>query len=211
MLQSSSSEKKLRKPLKNFFFWAQFAQKTGHYWPRLKWKTIFFCRNNKSRSPGFWNFLFYQNILFGWVMNLFLSWMMFFVKKVSFPAEKAVDIHSLPKITLGSRKHGNSVHSDSQNVSEPKEYPTSRAFNGARRNYTVNYVTHHPCLIFDCWDWGRIFIKWGSWEKSLKTLKRQKTQATKSFDIRDLFRRQKHSDLKKLRVEDIDPDMVIMD
>ena len=32
-----------------------------------------------------WNFLFYQNIIcFDWVMNLFLSWVMFFVKKLSY-------------------------------------------------------------------------------------------------------------------------------
>ena len=124
--------------------------KNGSLLATLKMENNFFGRNNKSRSSGFWNFLFYQNIiLFGWVMNLFLSWMMFFVKKVSFPAKKDVDIHSLPKITLGSRKHGNSVHSDSQNVSEPKEYPTSRAFNGARRNYTVNL--RHPSSLAHFW------------------------------------------------------------
>ena len=54
-------------------------------------KKIFFGRNNKSRSSGFRKFLFYQNIIcFDWVMNLFLSWVMFSVKKVPFPAKTAV-------------------------------------------------------------------------------------------------------------------------
>ena len=158
--------KKIKKTSKKFLFLGPICTKNGSLLATLKMENNFFGRNNKSRSSAFWNFLFYQNIIrFGWVMNLFLSWMMFFVKKVSFPAKKAVDI----------------------------------------------YVTHHHWLIFDWWDWGRIFIKWDSWEKSLKTLKRQKKKATKSFDIRDMFRRQKHSDSKRLRVEDIDPDMIIMD
>ena len=50
----------------------------------------FFGRNKKSRSSAFRKFLFYQNICFDWVMNLFLSWVMFSVKKVSFPAKTAV-------------------------------------------------------------------------------------------------------------------------
>ena len=41
MLQSRSSEKKLVTPLKNCFFWTQFALKRGHYGPRPIWKKIF--------------------------------------------------------------------------------------------------------------------------------------------------------------------------
>ena len=52
---------------------------------------FFFGRNNKSRSSAFRKFLFYQNIIcFDWVMNIFLSWVMFSVKKVLFPAKAAV-------------------------------------------------------------------------------------------------------------------------
>ena len=50
---------------------------------------FFFGRNNKSRSSAFRKFLFYQNICFDWVMNFFLSSVMFSVKKVSFPAKTA--------------------------------------------------------------------------------------------------------------------------
>ena len=40
---------------------------------------------------AFRKFLFYQNtICFDWVMNFFLSWVMFSAKKVSFPAKTAV-------------------------------------------------------------------------------------------------------------------------
>ena len=73
----------------------QYAPERSHYGLCPKWKTIFFGRNNKSasRSPAFRNFLFYQNIIcFGWVMNLSLSWVMFSVKKVSFPAKTTVDL-----------------------------------------------------------------------------------------------------------------------
>ena len=41
MLQSRSSEKKLVTPLKNCFFWTQFALKRGHYGPRPIWKKFF--------------------------------------------------------------------------------------------------------------------------------------------------------------------------
>ena len=56
-----------------------------------KMENFFFGRNNKSRSLAFRKFLFYQNIIsFDWVMNLFLSCVMFSVKKVSFPTKTAV-------------------------------------------------------------------------------------------------------------------------
>ena len=47
--------------------------------------------------------------------------------------------------------------------------------------------------------------------KSLKTEKIKKMKATKSFNFRDIFRRQKDSDSKWLRVEDEDPYMIIID
>ena len=90
MLQSISSEKKLVKPFKNCFL-GPICTKRGSLLATPKSKNIFFGRNNKSRSSAFRNFLFYQNIIcFDWVMNLFLSWVMLFVKKVSFPAKIAV-------------------------------------------------------------------------------------------------------------------------
>ena len=89
MLQSSSSEKKLLK----IAFLGPICTKKGHYGPHPKWKIIFFGKNNNSRSSAPRN-LFYQNIIcFGWVvMNFFLSWVMFFVKKVSFPVLKQLCI-----------------------------------------------------------------------------------------------------------------------
>ena len=47
MLQSSSSEKKLVKPLK-IVFWTQFAQKRGHYGPRPRWKKHFLTEITKA-------------------------------------------------------------------------------------------------------------------------------------------------------------------
>ena len=47
---------KIGKTSKKLLFWAQFSQKRGHYEPRPKWKTIFFGRNNKSKSLAFRNF-----------------------------------------------------------------------------------------------------------------------------------------------------------
>ena len=73
------------------FFWIQFAQKRDHFGQRSNWEKKFFHRNNKSRSSAFRKLLFYQNIIcFDWVIDLFLSWVMFSIKKVSFPAETAV-------------------------------------------------------------------------------------------------------------------------
>ena len=86
MLQSSISEKKLVKPLKKIFFWTQFVI-IGH----AQDGKIFFGRNNKSRLSALRAFFIYENITcFDWVMNLFLSWVMVSVKKVSFPAKTAV-------------------------------------------------------------------------------------------------------------------------
>ena len=48
MLQSSSSEKIMAKPLKNCLFWAQFAQERGHYGPCPKIKKIFFAEITKA-------------------------------------------------------------------------------------------------------------------------------------------------------------------
>ena len=56
VLQSSSLEKKLVKPLKYcffvflFFFWGgvQFAPKRGHYGPRPKWQNCFLAEITKA-------------------------------------------------------------------------------------------------------------------------------------------------------------------
>ena len=91
MLQSSSSEKRFEKPLKNCFFVPNLHRK-GVNMGHVQGEKTFFGRNNKSRSSAFGKFLSYQNILcFDWVMNPFLSWVMFSVKKVSFPAKTAVN------------------------------------------------------------------------------------------------------------------------
>ena len=78
------------KTLKNYFFGPNLHKKVviiGH----AQNKKQFFGISNKSRSSSFRNFLFYPNIIcFGSIMNLFLYWVMFFVKNVSFPAKAAV-------------------------------------------------------------------------------------------------------------------------
>ena len=70
----------------------QFAQKRGHYGPCPRWKFFFFCRNNKSRSSAQLSESFHllEISCFDWVMDLFLSWEMLSVKKVSFPVKTAV-------------------------------------------------------------------------------------------------------------------------
>ena len=91
MLKSSSFEKKLVKPLKNCFFGPNLHGKGVIMDHAQDEKKIFFGRNNKSRSSAFRKFLFYQNIrCFDWVISLFLSWVMFSVKRVSFPAKTSV-------------------------------------------------------------------------------------------------------------------------
>ena len=85
-------------------------------------------------------------------------------------------IHSLPKITLGSRKHGNCAQSDSRNVFDPKEYTTSGPFDRARKKCIQSPIlanVTYPCLIFDWWDWGLIFIKWDSGDKITQNWKRR--------------------------------------
>ena len=63
-------------------FFEPICTKRCHYGPRRKWQTIFFGRYNYGRLTALRNFLFYQNIIcFHWVMNLFLSWVMFFLSK----------------------------------------------------------------------------------------------------------------------------------
>ena len=58
--------------------------------PKMK-KKSFLGRNNKNRYSAFRKFLFHQNIVcFDWIMNLFLSSVMFSAKKVSFPAKTDV-------------------------------------------------------------------------------------------------------------------------
>ena len=75
-------KKKLGKPRKNCFFVSNLHKKGVIMGHAQNEKQIFWGRNNKIRSSAFRNFLFHQNIIcFGWIMNLFLSSVMFFVKK----------------------------------------------------------------------------------------------------------------------------------
>ena len=63
----------------------------GSSWATLKVEKKNFDKSNKSRSSTCRNFLFYRNIIcFDWVMNPFLSWVTFSVKKVLFPSKTAV-------------------------------------------------------------------------------------------------------------------------
>ena len=78
------------KPLK-IALWDPICTTKWSAWAMPKMKNNFFSRNNKSRSSAFWNFLFCQNIIhFGWVMNLFLFCVIFFIKKGSFPGKTAI-------------------------------------------------------------------------------------------------------------------------
>ena len=52
-----------------------------------KKKKRFFLPEMTSRLSAFRNFLFYQNISFGWVMNLFLFCVMFLIEKGPLPAK----------------------------------------------------------------------------------------------------------------------------
>ena len=84
-------KKQLVKPLKSCFL-VPICAKRGNYGHRSQWKMFFLGRNNRNWSLAFRNILFYQNIIcFDWIMNLFPSWVMFSVKKVSFPAKTAVN------------------------------------------------------------------------------------------------------------------------
>ena len=62
-------------------FWKKLVKPLKNYGPLPIWKNNIFGRNNKRRSSAFTKFLFYQNICFDWVMNLFLSWVMLFCQK----------------------------------------------------------------------------------------------------------------------------------
>ena len=98
MFQDSSSEKKLVKPLQNCSFGPNL-HRTAVIMDHAQDGKIFFDRNNNSRSSAFRKFLFYQNsICFDWVINIFLSWVMFSVKKLSFPVKTAVNLQVLLKL-----------------------------------------------------------------------------------------------------------------
>ena len=113
------------------------------------------------------------------------------------------DIHSLPKVTLGSRRHRNSQKSESKCL---RLYTASGRFYGACKNCVQwTNVTHHPWLIFGRWDWDWIFTKWNSWDKVTQNWKKS------PLHVRDMFRRQKYSVSKRLRVEDKYLDITIID
>ena len=89
MLQSSSSEKKLVKPLKNCFFGPNLHRKGAIMGHTQDGKFFFLPEITKADHQL--SERFYQNIIcFDWVMNLYLSWVMFSVKKVLFPVKTAV-------------------------------------------------------------------------------------------------------------------------
>ena len=77
------------------FYWAQFAQKRGHYRPRPKRKTIFLAEITKADYQLSETFYF---IKLSYVLTEFLNESfsvlsdVFFVKKVIFPAKTAVYI-----------------------------------------------------------------------------------------------------------------------
>ena len=101
-------------------------------------------------------------------------------------------IESLQKITVGSRRDGNPLPSDSENVDDFKEWTTSWLFNRASRSCVLwTKATRHPWFFFGWWNWGWMCIKWDLQNKFTKSWK--KTKETRSHDIRDMFRRQKET------------------
>ena len=58
-------------------------------------------------------------------------------------------------------------------------------------------------------------VEWVSNEicktNSLKVEKRKKTKETRSYDTRDIFRRENEADSKKSRAADKDPEMIVID
>ena len=104
MLQSSSSGRKLVKPLKHCSFGSDLHKK-GVIMGYAQNETQLFLAEITN--------LFHQNIkCFGWVMNIFLFRMMLFSQKKSFPAKTAVTVHinymtfvfRLKQKKVGSRK-----------------------------------------------------------------------------------------------------------
>ena len=95
MLQSSSSKKNVGKTSCRLLFWAQFAQKRGHYGSRPKWEKNFLVEIIKADHQLSETFYF---IKISYVLTelwiFFLSWVMFSVKKVLFPAKTPVTIMS---------------------------------------------------------------------------------------------------------------------
>ena len=100
MLKSSSSEKKLVKPLKNCFSGTNLHRKGVIVDHPQDEKKIFFGRNKKSRSSAFRKFLFYHNIVcFDWVMNLLWC---FLSKKCHFQLKQ---LWATPYKSWGPVKH----------------------------------------------------------------------------------------------------------
>ena len=101
MLQSSSSENNLVN-----CFGSNFHKKGVLIMGCTQNENNFFGRNNKNRSSAFGNFLFYHNnICFSWVMNLFLSWVIFFVKKCHFQLKQLMDSTTNAVASFTDLKH----------------------------------------------------------------------------------------------------------
>ena len=77
------------------FYWVQFAKKRS-LWAMPKIENNFFFQKKLKQIMNFQKNFCYQNIIcFDLVMNLFVSWwVLFFVKKVSFPAKTADPLYS---------------------------------------------------------------------------------------------------------------------
>ena len=95
MLQSSSSEKKLVKPLKNCFLRPNLHRKGVIMGYTQDGKKMFFGRNNKSRSSVFGRILFIKisNVLSELWIFFYLEWC--FLLRRPFPAKTTVGVRSL--------------------------------------------------------------------------------------------------------------------
>ena len=97
-------KKKKGKTSKKLLFWAQFAQKSGHYGPRPKWKTIFWAEITKADRQLSETFYFIKiSYVLARLWIFFYLELCFFVKKVPFPiktADKEICPVSLLKTVL---------------------------------------------------------------------------------------------------------------
>ena len=100
MLKSSSSEKKLVKPLKNCFLDPICIEK-GSLWttPKMK-KNFFLVEIAKADHQLSESFYFIKIYILTELWIFFLSSVMFSVKKVSFPASIATDLSQYFRIYL---------------------------------------------------------------------------------------------------------------
>ena len=108
--------------------------------------------------------------------------------------------------------HKDFLRSNSWNVSDPQEHATCGPFNGAYEN-AIKWTpfAHYSRVIFS-WRAEVKFLPNETGQKSPKTRKEEKARrkrvnATKSLDVRDMFRPQE----VRQRVEEKQPETILID